>query len=35
MRVILEELGGSVVYAIAGGGVIGIFCLILSMASGF
>lgn len=34
MKVILEELGGSIVYAIAGGGFIGIFCLVLSMASG-
>ncbi len=31
MKVILEEFGGSIVYAIAGGGFVGIFCYILTM----
>ena len=32
MKVIMEEFGGAVVYAIAGGGFLGIFCYLLSMA---
>lgn len=31
MKVILEEFGGAVVYVIAGGGFLGIFCYVLSM----
>ncbi len=30
----MEEFGGAIVYAIAGGGLIGIFCWVLSMAAG-
>ena len=32
MIIIMEEFGGAVVYAIAGGGCLGIFCYLLSMA---
>ncbi|EOT24210.1 hypothetical protein C805_02422 [Eubacterium sp. 14-2] len=31
MRTVLEEFGGSIVYVIAGGGFVGIFCYILMM----
>lgn len=34
MKVILEEFGGSIVYAIAGGGFISIFYYILSIIFG-
>lgn len=35
MKNILEEFGGAVIYVIAGGGFIGIFCLLLDVMVGF
>lgn len=31
MKVILEEFGGAIVYVIAGGGFLSIFCYVLSV----
>lgn len=31
MKVILEEFGGAVVYVMAGGGFLGIFCYVLAI----
>ncbi|EOS22234.1 hypothetical protein C806_03859 [Lachnospiraceae bacterium 3-1] len=31
MKIIFEEFGGAVVYVIAGGGFLSIFCYVLSM----
>ncbi len=33
MNTIMEEFGGALVYAIAGGGLIAIFCKLLDMVS--
>lgn len=34
MRTVIEEFGGAVIYAIAGGGMLGIFIYLLEKLSG-
>ena len=34
MKIVIEEFGGALAYAVAGGGMIVIFCLILCLAAG-
>lgn len=34
MKIILEEFGGSIVYVITGGGLISIFCYVLTKIIG-